>query len=237
MARLARITPSEIPIHVIQRGNNHQIVFAQEADFKAYLNWLKDYSNKYHVKIHAWCLMTNHVHLLCTGKTEDGISKMMQSIGRQYVRYFNQKYKRTGTLWDGRYKSCLVEAESYLFGLYRYIELNPVRAGMVNDPSEYSWSSYSINAFGKISELCTPHSLYLSLGASDKQLQVAYVGLFSEILNVDLIKDIREASNKGMAVGKPEFLEEIETLTGRRVTSAKRGRPVGWRKDSEFELG
>ncbi|MBD3754851.1 MAG: transposase, partial [Gammaproteobacteria bacterium] len=146
MARLTRVTPAGIPIHLIQRGNNRQVIFADSSDFKAYLNWLKAYSVQYSVAVHAWCLMTNHVHLLCTADGEDSIGKMMQSIGRQYVRYFNHKYQRTGTLWEGRYRSCLVEAEDYLFEVYRYIELNPVRAGMVGDPSEYSWSSYRVNA-------------------------------------------------------------------------------------------
>jgi len=132
MARLKRVYLEDVPQHIIHRGNNRQVCFSCEADFIAYIGWLKEYANKYEVAIHAWVLMTNHVHLVCTPKKSDGISRMMQSIGRQYVRYFNDTYQRTGTLWEGRYKSCLVQAEDYLLHLYRYIELNPVRANMVN---------------------------------------------------------------------------------------------------------
>lgn len=135
--------PVGMPQHVIQRGNNRQICFGSETDFKAYLHWLKIYSEKHKVSIHAWVLMTNHVHLLCTPHSVDGISKMMQSLGRSYVRYFNYSYQRTGTLWEGRFKACAVNAPEYLFHLYRYIELNPVRAMMVEDPADYVWSSYS----------------------------------------------------------------------------------------------
>lgn len=142
MARLRRISPAGLPVHLIQRGNNRQACFGSLVDYKAYINWLKEYSRKYSVAIHAWVLMTNHIHLLCTPLEDEAVSKMMQSIGRRYVQYFNHQYKRSGTLWEGRYKSCLIEAENYLIEVYRYIELNPVRAKMVKDPSEYLWSSY-----------------------------------------------------------------------------------------------
>lgn len=124
MARLPRVCPVGIPQHVIQRGNNHQVCFCNEQDMAAYIGWLKDYANKFDVEIHAWVLMTNHVHLLCTPRSVGGVSAMMQGLGRQYVRYFNYSYKRTGTLWEGRYKSCIVQEEHYLLQLYRYIEMN-----------------------------------------------------------------------------------------------------------------
>lgn len=135
MARKSRFSPVGVPQHVIQRGNNRQVCFGSEEDFKAYLSWLKQYSHKYDVSIHAWILMTNHVHLLCTPNSPNAVSKLMQSQGRSYVRYFNYTYQRAGTLWEGRFKSCLVNAPEYLFHLYRYIELNPVRAQMVDDPA------------------------------------------------------------------------------------------------------
>ena len=138
MTRLKRICPPNITQHIIQRGNNRQVCFASEQDFEAYVAWLKQYSQHYKVKVHAWVLMTNHVHLLCTPADHNGVSKMMQSLGRHYVRYFNNTYKRTGTLWEGRFKSCLVDSDHYLLTLYRYIELNPVRANMVNHPAEYT---------------------------------------------------------------------------------------------------
>ncbi|MBO1924370.1 transposase [Thiomicrorhabdus sp. 6S3-12] len=231
MARLERITPAGVPVYLIQRGNNRQVIFADESDFKAYLHWLQEYSEKFSVSIHAWCLMTNHVHLLCTGDADDSISKMMQSIGRQYVRYFNHKYQRTGTLWEGRFRSCLVDADSYLFELYRYIELNPVRASMVESPDEYPWSSYRINALGVESDLCTPHERYLALGNSGYERQKSYRDVFQILTSKPLIEDIRQSTNKGMAIGSEKFKTEIELLTGRRVHASKAGRPIGWRKD------
>ena len=161
MARLVRVSPVGVPQHIVQRGNNRQVCFGGEEDMKAYLNWLKEFSKKYKVDVHARVLMTNHVHILCTPQEEGGISRMMQSIGRMYVRYYNYTYQRSGTLWEGRFKSSLVQSERYLLELYRYIELNPVRADMVDTPGEYSWSSYACNALGIQTELQTPHSEYL----------------------------------------------------------------------------
>jgi len=220
-----------MPQHVIQRGNNRQVCFADEQDFTAYAGWLKSYSKKYQVDIHAWVLMTNHVHLLCTPRGQNAVSHMMQSLGRHYVRYFNFSYKRTGTLWEGRFKSCLVQEETYLIQLYRYIELNPVRAGIVEQPSDYVWSSYPINALGKVSELCTPHAVYLALGKDANERQASYRELFKHHVDGKLLEDIRLAVNKGMALGSERFKTEIESLSGRRMTAKKMGRPVGWRKE------
>lgn len=231
MARLARIYLPNVPQHIIQRGNNRQACFTSKEDFVAYLGWLKEYAQKNNVAIHAWVLMTNHVHILCTPTSQDGISRMMQAVGRQYVRYFNYTYRRTGTLWEGRYKSSLVQAESYLLELYRYIELNPVRADMVEDPSEYPWSSYQMNALGKTSALCTPHALYEALGNCKETRQQAYRELFKHHVDIKLIEDIRKTLNKGLALGNERFKTEVEQLTARRVTEGKRGRPVGWRKE------
>jgi len=175
--------------------------------------------------------MTNHVHLLCTPRGQNAVSHMMQSLGRHYVRYFNFSYKRTGTLWEGRFKSCLVQEETYLIQLYRYIELNPVRAGMVEQPSDYVWSSYPINALGKVSELCTPHAVYLALGKDANERQASYRELFKHHVDGKLLEDIRLAVNKGMALGSERFKTEIESLSGRRMTAKKMGRPVGWRKE------
>jgi putative transposase len=226
------VCPVGVPQHVIQRGNNRQVCFASEQDFAAYAGWLKEYSKKYQVDIHAWVLMTNHVHLLCTPRAENAVSHMMQSLGRSYVQYFNFCYKRTGTLWEGRFKSCLVQEENYLMQLYRYIELNPVRAGMVEEPSDYVWSSYQINALGKLSELCTPHCMYLALGNEAIERQLNYRELFKYQVEGKLLEDIRSAVNKGMALGNEKFETAIESLTGRRITAKKMGRTVGWRKKS-----
>ena len=230
MSRLPRICPVGIAQHIIQRGNNRKICFGSEQDFFAYVGWLKKFSVKFRVDIHAWVLMTNHVHLLCTPNEEDAVSHMMQALGRQYVRYFNHSYKRTGTLWEGRFKSCLVEDETYLLHLYRYIELNPVRASMVAQPSEYVWSSYQINALGKVSNLCTPHPLYTALGINDNERQATYRRLFTSHVEGELLKDIRAATKSGMALGNNRFKSELTSLTGRRLHPLPPGRKLGWRK-------
>lgn len=149
MARLPRICLPDIPQHVIQRGNNRQACFGSDEDYAAYAHWLEEYARKFRVAIHAWVFMTNHVHLLLTPETDEGVSRLMQTLGRKYVRYFNYTYKRSGTLWEGRFKSCVVEAENYLLLCQRYIELNPVRAGMVEAPGDYIWSSYRANGLGQ----------------------------------------------------------------------------------------
>ncbi|PKG76617.1 transposase [Shewanella sp. GutCb] len=225
MPRKARANPIGVPQHIIQRGNNRQACFTSQQDFIAYAGWLKDYSKKFHVEIHAWVFMTNHVHLLCTPRRANAISQMMQSLGRQYVRYFNYTYKRSGTLWEGRFKSCLVQTEDYLIQLYRYIELNPVRADMVNDPCEYEWSSYQVNALGKASQLCTPHPAYLAINPKEKARQTCYRALFKYHLDTKIIDDIRQATHKGMAIGNDKFKDEIEKLTGKSMRPKKLGRP------------
>lgn len=225
MVRLTRVAPIGIPQHIIQRGNNRQVCFGSEEDMKAYLSWLKSFSNKYSVEIHAWVLMTNHVHLLCTPQEENAISRMMQSIGRMYVRYYNHTNKRSGTLWEGRYKSCLIQSERYLLEVYRYIELNPVTAGMVDEPSEYSWSSYTCNALGIEADLQTPHPLYLALGKTTDERLSNYRALFQAHVDPELLKEIRTSVHKGLALGDDRFTLEIEALTKQRVTKRKAGRP------------
>ena len=225
MPRLKRVAPIGVPQHVIQRGNNRQVCFASEQDFYAYAAWLKEYADKFNVDVHAWVFMTNHVHLLCTPNTEAAVSKMMQSLGRMYVRYFNRSYGRTGTLWEGRFKSCLVDSESYLLELYRYIELNPVRASMVIDPAEYKWSSYRCNALGLVNSLFSPHRLYLALGETSQQRQTTYRDLFKVQISDSMISDIRNCTNKGLALGNTRFIDQIEALAQARVSQAVIGRP------------
>ncbi|GDY27124.1 transposase [Agarivorans sp. Toyoura001] len=233
MARKLRVSYPGVAEHLIQRGNNRQIIFANDEDMQAYVAWLKQYAKQYQVAIHAWVLMTNHVHLLCTPSTATGISTMMQSLGRMYVLYFNRRYQRTGTLWEGRFKSCLIESEAYFMQVSRYIELNPVRANMVSDPADYSWSSYQCSALGKRSSLLSEHQLYASLGGSPIERQSAYRALFANHIEGKLLNDIRQATHKGLALGSEQFKQEIETLTGLRVTEGIRGRREGWRKHGD----
>ena len=225
MPRLARLCPEGIPQHIIQRGNNRSICFCSDSDLAFYANCLKHYSDKFDVDIHAWVFMTNHVHLLATPQKEGAVSKMMQSIGRVYVRYFNKTYQRTGTLWEGRFKSCVVETEYYLLACYRYIELNPVVANMVEDPADYVWSSYQCNALGKSSELLIPHKEYLRLGKTVEERLANYRELFSCRLDRQMVNDIHDAVNMGMALGTERFKSQIEQVYDRRVVPKKAGRP------------
>ncbi len=224
MARLTRVSPIGVPQHIVQRGNNRQACFGSDEDMMAYLNWLKEFSKKNKVDIHAWVLMTNHVHILCTPQEEGAVSKMMQSLGRMYVRYYNYTYQRSGTLWEGRFKSSLIESERYLLELYRYIELNPVWANMVEEPSEYSWSSYNCNAHGVETSLRTAHDRYLALGKGEERLK-NYRALFDAHVDGDLLKEVRSCLNRGLALGNERFTNEIEALTNKRITRRKAGRP------------
>lgn len=223
MARLPRLNLPGIPQHVIQRGNNRQVSFFYEQDYTVYLDKLKDYAKKYKVAVHAYVLMTNHVHLLMTPETEKGVSQLMQSLGRYYVRYINQTYSRSGTLWEGRYKSTLVDSEHYFLLVSRYIELNPVRADMVEHPAQYPWSSYQGNALGKAIELLTPHDSYNALGQTAEERQTAYRALFEYHIPELTLKEIREATNKAWVLGDNRFKEQIERQTGRRVSPQQRG--------------
>ena len=220
MARLRRISPIGVLQHIVQRGNNQQACIGSEEGKKAYLNWLKLCSTQYLVDVHAWVLMPNHVHLLCTPQEENAVSRMMESIGRMYVQYYNDRYYRSGTLWEVRVKSSFIDSEQYLLALHRYIELNPVRAGMVEAPAEYNWSSYGCNALGIESELHTP-CVYLALGESKLERVLAYRNLLQFGVAVELLKEIRASVNKGLALGSEQFTNQIEAFTNRRVTARK----------------
>ena len=225
MARLPRLSMIGTPQHIIQRGNNRQVCFASEEDLACYARWLTEYAQKYRVEIHAWVFMTNHVHLLVTPQENHAISNMMQAIGRRYVRYFNREYQRSGTLWEGRFKSCLVQTAHYFLQCQRYIELNPVRANMVADPADFAWSSYQCHGLGKVSAMHTPHAEYIALGASEKNRQSLYRDQFKVYFENELLIDIRESVNKGLVLGNAHFKDQVETLCKQRVRAAKRGRP------------
>jgi len=223
MARLPRICLPGITQHVNQRGNNRQACFGSDEDFAAYASWLDEYARQFQVAIHAWVFMTNHVHLLVTPKTGDGISSLMQKLGRRYVRCFNYTYRRSGTLWEGRFKSCVVDADNYLLLCQRYIELNPVSAGMVLSPGDYHWSSYGANGLGRSATFWTPHPLYLSLGQTPTKRSKVYRALFRYEIEQEVLTDIQQSTDKGMALGNERFKEEIERLSGRRVVNLRHG--------------
>ena len=225
MSRLPRVDVPGVAQHVIQRGNDRQLCFACDEDFAVYANWLKEYAEEYEVEVYAWVFMTNHVHLLMTSYCKGGISKLMQSLGRKYVQYFNYKYKRTGTLWEGRFRSCLVESDLYVLACYRYIELNPVRANMVESPKDYRWSSYSCNALGVSSLMCTSHLSYLVLGESDAERLIKYRDSFRGVLKDKLVDDIRMTTQQGLVLGSDQFRKQLQELLGRRLECRRRGRP------------
>jgi len=225
MARQSRFTLPGIPQHVIQRGNNREPCFYAKEDYWRYHNDLAEAAKKNNAIVHAYVLMTNHVHLLVTPQQEHSITHMMQDLGRKYVRYINQTYKRTGTLWEGRFKASLVDSDAYLFTCMRYIELNPVRASMVKHPSEYSWSSYACNAHGKLDALVCPHPLYTALDKGSEQRQFAYRELFHMHLESDQVHAIRDALNQQLVLGREDFKDKIEEMTNRQTRPRPLGRP------------
>jgi len=225
MPRKPRMFIPGVPCHVIQRGNNRNVCFYCDDDYLFYLECLKSACKRYHVVVHAYILMTNHVHLLMQPDDEVGITRVMQSIGRRYVQYINHTYRRSGTLWEGRFKSSLINAEEYLLACYRYIELNPVRANMVAHPADYRWSSYRFNGEGEQSDWLKPHSIYLSLGLDDKERQYNYHALFKIELEDDLIGKIRRTAQFSMPLGNDRFKTQIEIALGRKIGHTKRGRP------------
>lgn len=225
MARLPRLYVPGCSHHIIQRGNNRHACFFDQRDHAFYLQQLELSAEQFNVRVHAFVLMTNHVHLLVTPSDRQGCGRMMQSLGRKYVRYINITYKRTGTLWEGRYKSTLVDTDNYFLTVSRYIELNPVRAGMVADPGSYIWSSYRANAMGKNIHCLTPHACFLDLGETRVQRILSYRSLFSSVISDEDLANIRECTNKAWALGGDKFKAQIEAVANRRVESS------GWGGD------
>ncbi len=225
MPRRPRVILPNVPQHIIQRGNNRQVCFYADEDYQVYLQWLQEYADKTECHIHAYVLMTNHVHLLVSTEKIAAVGAMMKALGQRYVQYINKTYKRSGTLWEGRYKSSPTQAETYLLACQRYIELNPVRANMVNHPAEYKWSSYAANAQGVESEIITLHPLYDELGLDSTSRQAAYRELFRYELDIGLVDEIRKATNGNYALGNETFAKQIAEVLGRRVTAGKAGRP------------
>lgn len=214
-----------VPQHVIQRGNNRQATFFADQDYRLYLAYLAQAARKHDCSVHAYVLMTNHVHLLATPNKPDAISRTMQDVGRRYVQYVNFTYRRSGTLWEGRFKANLVDTERYFLTCCRYIELNPVRAGVVMRPGDYSWSSYRYYAFGYDKGLLSAHDEYRALGRDEPERQSAYRALCLEHLDDGGLKEIRETVNKGWPLGSERFKSKIEAALERAAWPPKRGRP------------
>jgi putative transposase len=225
MARLPRLAIAHQAHHIIQRGNDRQPIFRDADDRLAFLGWLKEAARQYQVAIHAYVLMDNHIHLLATPADSDGMSRMMQRIGRFYVPYFNQKYGRVGTLWQGRYKASVVEAERYLIACSRYIELNPVRAGIVADVAVYPWSSYPHHVGVRVDPLVTDHPLYWALGNTPFERELAYKQLLEQVPDAGEVDAMTQSVLKGWALGSEQFKSRLEKQVSRRVQPAKRGRP------------
>ncbi|APW47933.1 transposase [Rhodoferax antarcticus] len=225
MPRHPRIHLDGVPLHIVQRGHNRQPCFFTTADYLAYLEWLGDAARRNGCQIHAYVLMTNHVHLLLTPGDAQAVSRMMMALGRRYVPYVNATYQRSGTLWEGRYKSSLIDSEAYLMACMRYIELNPVRAGICTDPAHYRWSSYRSNALGEAVDTITAHPLLAGLGQDDATRQAAYRELFNQVLPDTTIGDIRLALNQTQPLGSSRFFDAIELATGQRREAKPRGRP------------
>lgn len=226
MPRRARLSIPGIPWHIIQRGNNRSVCFYAEDDFQFYLHYLNEFATQFGCAIHAYVLMTNHVHLFLTPQRPDSASLLMKHLGQRYVQYINRTYKRSGTLWEGRFRSCLTQTEDYVLACYRYIELNPVRAGMVNQPQDYRWSSYHTNALGKASSLIVPHDEYLRLALDEAHRLEAYRALFKAHVDDEIVAQIRNATNGNFALGSERFQQEIETALGRRAKRGHAGRPL-----------
>lgn len=225
MARLPRLAVPGYPHHLIQRGNNRQAIFAATADYETLLSMLDENARKFEVELHAYVLMTNHFHLLATPATQEGLPLLMQAVGRRYVRYFNQRQGRTGTLWEGRYRSTLIQADRYLLACMVYIDLNPVRAGLVAAAKDYPWSSHGHYAGLRADKLVTPHPLYWSLGNTPFAREAAYSEMVAAGVTADQERALTESALRGWALGESDYVEDLQKRTARRVAKGKAGRP------------
>lgn len=225
MARLPRLTVPGYPHHVIQRGNNRQPIVVDDADRQQLMALVFEHARANQVAVHAWVLMDNHFHLLLTPTTAEGVPRMMQAVGRAYVRRFNNRHGRTGTLWEGRYKSTLVQTERYLLACMAYIELNPVRAGLVSDPREYAWSSHRHHIGQLADRHLAPHPVYWALGNTPFAREASYREFVHAGLATEQERHIVDATLHGWALGDDEFVRSLQRETERRVVRAARGRP------------
>jgi putative transposase len=231
---------SGIPVHIRHRGNNRQRCFYEDQDRSFYLLQLCRLLATSQCVLHAYCLMTNHVHLLLTPRALDSCARLMKALGQLHTQYMNRTYGRSGSLWEGRFRSSLVQSERYLLECYRYVELNPVEARIVEHPGDYAWSSYAANVGAARSALVTPHDEYLRLGRSDEARTHAYRALFDVPLAPERIREIRAATDGNFALGDDNFKRGVSLALGRRAYPGVPGRPscaaaVDGNQDDLFE--
>ncbi|OGA42186.1 MAG: transposase [Betaproteobacteria bacterium RIFCSPLOWO2_12_FULL_68_19] len=236
MPRRARIILGGLPVHIVQRGNNRAPCFFEDQDRYFYLFHLGRLLPRARCSLHAYCLMTNHVHLLVTPAEPVGCAQLMKYLGQLHTQYVNRHYGRSGTLWEGRFKSCIVQSEDYLLSCYRYIELNPVRGGLCDHPAKYLWSSYRVNAEGVPAALVTPHAEFQRLGVSDEERRSAYTALFASNLDAKRVDDIRSATNGNFALGDESFKRQLGASLGRRVERGSPGRPASTQEKRGLSL-
>ena len=229
--RLRHILPG-VAVHIVQRGVNRVCCFRTETDYLVYRSLLRQLSQKYDCAVHAYCLMTNHVHLLLTPASAESCIGLMRDLGRRYVPYFNRRYERTGTLWEGRFRSCIVESASYVLACHRYIELNPVRAEMVDQPSAYPWSSHAGNSGAQPDPFLSPHAEFLALSADAEKRHRAYRGLFDQLIDEATLEAIRDATNAGYPLASEAFKNSVIAPLGWKTGP---GRP-GPRRNSHPNL-
>jgi putative transposase len=225
MARRPRLVVPHQPHHIVQFGVDRQPIFRESDDYRTFLNWLREAAKQYKVAIHAYVLMPDHIHLLATPDDSEGLARMMQWVGRHYVPYFNRKYQRTGTLWQGRFKANVIDAASYFMICCRYLELNPVRAGIALDPADYGWSSYAHHIGVKPNPLITDHSLYWALGNTPFEREAAYKYLTEQVLTQQELHDVTESAHKGWVLGSESFKTNLEKQLNHQIRPGKRGRP------------
>ena len=228
MARRARLVIPGVPLHIIQRGNNRHACFLADADYLVYLSMLQASALRANCSVHAYVLMTNHVHLLLTPETSKSPGRLMKALGQRYVQYINRRYGRTGTLWEGRFRSCIVDDDRYFLTCQRYIELNPVRAEMVDHPRHHRWSSYRANADGVLDQLVTPHHLYMLLAQECSERRAAYRDLFEDELPSEQVEFIRRATNGNFALGDAAFVKQAADVLAQYVEPRLAGRPRNW---------
>jgi putative transposase len=226
MARLPRLTVPGLPHHVMQRGNNRQAIFADTSDYERLLALFGDSAKEFGVALHAYVLMTNHFHLLATPEAGDSLPKMMQAVGRKYVRYFNDRQARSGTLWEGRYRSTLIQTDRYLLACMAYLDLNPVRGGLVQQPRDYPWSSHGHYVGLRNDKLITPHPLVWELGNTPFAREAAYAELVQAGITTEQQSALTQSMLKGWALGEKDYVADLQKRTARRVSRIQPGRPL-----------